>query len=57
MARMTDTCHVLMEHILMLKTKDPQLAWLQAEMVAMLRDKGNQEELSYDFIEAQGESQ
>ena len=53
MAKMTDTCHVLMEHILMLKTRDPQLAWLQAEMVAMLRDKGNQEELSYDFIEAQ----
>ena len=56
MTKMTDACHVLMEHILMLKTKDPQLAWLQAEMVAMLRDKGNQEELSYDFIEAQGES-
>lgn len=57
MAKMTDTCHVLMEHILMLNTKDPQLAWLQAEIVSMLRDKGNQEELSYDFIEAQGESQ
>ena len=57
MTKMTDACHVLMEHILMLKTKDPQLAWLQAEIVSMLRDKGNQEELSCDFIEAQGESQ
>jgi len=52
MSKMTNACHVLMEHIMMLKTTDPQLAWLQAEMVEMLRDKGNQEELSYDFIEA-----
>lgn len=57
MPKMTDACHVLMEHIMMLKTSDPQLAWLQAEIVSMLRDKGNQEELSYDFIDAQGEAQ
>jgi len=53
MSKMTNACHVLMEHILMLKSTDPQLTWLQLEMVEMLRDKGNQEELSYDFIEAQ----
>jgi len=56
MPKMTDACHVLMEHILMLKSSDPQLTWLQLEMVEMLRDKGNQEELSYDFIEAQGDA-
>ena len=54
MPKMTDSCHVLMEHILMLKTNDPQLCWLKEEMVEMLRDKGNQEELSSDFQEAQG---
>ena len=53
MPGMTEACHVLMEHILMLKSSDPQLTWLQLEMVEMLRDKGNQEELSYDFQEAQ----
>ena len=53
MPKMTNACHVLMEHILMLKSSDPQLTWLQLEMVEMLRDKGNQEELSYDFQEAQ----
>jgi len=54
---MTDACHVLMEHILMLRTSDPRLNWLKEEMVEMLRDKGNQEELSYDFQEAQGGGQ
>lgn len=53
MPQMTNACHVLMEHILMLKSSDPQLTWLQLEMVEMLRDKANQEELSYDFQEAQ----
>ena len=53
MTRMTNACYVLMEHILMLNTNDPELEWLKSEMVEMLRDKGNQEELSYDFQEAQ----
>ena len=53
MPRMTNACHVLMEHILMLNTSNPELEWLKAEMVEMLRDKANQEELSYDFQEAQ----
>ena len=53
MARMTNACHVLMEHILMLKTSDPELEWLKGEVVEMLRDQGNQEELSYDFQLAQ----
>lgn len=57
MPKMTDACHVLMEHILMLRTSDPRLNWLKEEMVGMLRDKGNQEELSYDFQEAQGGGQ
>ena len=53
MPRMTSACHVLMEHILMLNTSNPELEWLKGEMVEMLRDKANQEELSYDFQEAQ----
>ena len=53
MTRMTNACHVLMEHMLMLNTNSPELEWLKGEMVEMLRDKGNQEELSYDFQEAQ----
>jgi len=53
MTRMTNACHVLMEHMLMLNTNNPELEWLKGEMVEMLRDKANQEELSYDFQEAQ----
>jgi len=53
MTRMTKACHVLMEHMLMLNTNNPELEWLKGEMVEMLRDKGNQEELYYDVIEAQ----
>lgn len=49
---MREACHVLAEHIMRQPTGTNRCDWLKKEFVATLLEKGNIEELAFEYGEA-----
>ena len=49
---MREACHILAEHIMRQPTRTNRCDWLKKEFVTTLLEKGNIEELAFEYGEA-----